>query len=50
MNNTISKVGMWAGIAAFIATVAFVVVQMLQIVRILPYPWDEIQFMALLFA
>lgn len=42
MINSISKIGYWAGILAFLATVLFYIVQMLQIWGILTYPWDEI--------
>lgn len=36
------KVGYWSGVAAFLATVAFYIVQMLQIWDLLTYPMDEI--------
>ena len=42
MNKTIYKVGFWTGIIAFAATVAFFIVQILQLLKILSYPWDEI--------
>lgn len=42
MNRTIYRVGYRAGLAAFLATLAFYIVQMLQIWGILRYPWDEI--------
>ena len=42
MNNTIFKIGFWSGLIAFVSTVAFVIVQMLQLFRVLRYPWDEI--------
>src|SRR6266536_1741871 len=42
MNKTISKVGFWSGLIAFISTLAFCVVQILQIIGILSYPLDEI--------
>ena len=42
MNNTIYKVGFWSGLIAFLSTVAFFIVQMLQIYGVLRYPWDEI--------
>ena len=41
-NNRIFKIGYWAGTVAFIATLAFYIVQMLQIWRVLLFPWDEI--------
>ena len=42
MTTTISKVGFWSGLAAFTATVAYVLVQVLQIVGLLRFPLDEI--------
>jgi len=42
MNKTIYKVGFWSGLIAFVSTVAFFIVQMLQIYGVLRYPWDEI--------
>jgi hypothetical protein len=42
MNKTINKVGFWSGLIAFVSTVAFFIVQMLQIYGVLRYPWDEI--------
>ena len=42
MNKTIYIVGFWSGLTAFSATVAFVVVQMLQLIGIFRYPWDEV--------
>jgi hypothetical protein len=42
MNNAIYKVGFWSGLIAFVSTVAFFIVQMLQIYGVLRYPWDEI--------
>ncbi len=42
MNKTIHKVGFWSGLIAFISTVAFVIVQMLQLLGVLSYPLDEI--------
>lgn len=42
MTNTIYKIGFWSGLVAFIATVAFSVVQLLQVLHILSYPWDAI--------
>jgi hypothetical protein len=41
-NRDIYKVGYWAGLAAFAATVAYVVVQVMQLLRLLSYPLDEI--------
>ena len=42
MNRNIYKIGFWFGIAAFGSNAAFVVVQTLQLLRILSYPFDEI--------
>lgn len=42
MDNTIKNVGYWSGIVAFTATLAFYIVQMLQIWGTLSFPWDEI--------
>jgi hypothetical protein len=39
---TVNQVGYWAGLAAFASAVAFVVVQLLQLVGILPFPLDEV--------
>jgi hypothetical protein len=41
-NWTIYKIGFWSGIIAFVSTVAFVIVQVLQLLGMLQYPWDEI--------
>lgn len=37
-----SSIGFWAGLAAFSATVSYDVVQLLQLVGFLHFPWDEI--------
>lgn len=42
MNGQINKYGFWFGIAAFGSNAAFVLVQILQLLRVLRYPWDEI--------
>ncbi|HKJ33547.1 MAG TPA: hypothetical protein VKA34_17050 [Balneolales bacterium] len=42
MNKSVYIAGYWAGLIAFMATVAFYIVQMLQIFGILTYPLDEI--------
>ena len=42
MNTTIHKIGFWSGLIAFASTVAFVVVQILQLFSVLSYPLDEI--------
>ena len=40
--KAISRVGYWSGLAAFAATVAYVVVQLLQVAGLLRFPLDEI--------
>jgi hypothetical protein len=40
--KTIGKVGYWSGLAAFTATVAFVIVQLLQVAGLFRFPLDEI--------
>jgi len=42
LDRTISKVGFWSGLIAFIAITAFGIVQALQVAGILTYPLDEI--------
>ena len=42
MNKTVHKVGFWSGLIAFSSTVAFTVVQILQLLGVLNYPLDEI--------
>ena len=42
MNKPIYKVGFWTGIIAFAATLAFFIAQILQILKVFNYPWDEI--------
>jgi hypothetical protein len=42
MNTTVHTVGFWSGLIAFFSTVAFVIVQMLQLFGVLNYPLDEI--------
>lgn len=41
-DRTLYRIGYLSGLAAFAAATTFVVVQLLQLLRILPYPWDEI--------
>lgn len=41
MNVTIYKFGFWSGVLAFISTLAFVIVQLLQVAGILSFPLDE---------
>jgi len=42
VNKTIYKIGFWSGLCAFFATLAYVIVQLLQVAGVLKYPWDEI--------
>lgn len=42
MNKTIYEVGFWSGLIAFFSTIAFVIVQILQVFGVLTYPADEI--------
>ena len=42
MNKSIYRIGFWSGLVAFISTVAFFIVQMLQLLGVLIYPWDQI--------
>jgi hypothetical protein len=42
MNKPIYTIGYWSGIVAFTATLAFYIVQMLQVLGMLIFPWDEI--------
>lgn len=42
MDRTISKVGYWSGLAAFASTLAFDIVQILQVAGALTFPLDEI--------
>lgn len=42
MNQSIYKIGFWSGIVAFVATVSYVVVQLIQIAGVLHYPVDGI--------
>ena len=42
MNKTIYKVGFWSGLIAFVSTLAYVIVQLLQVVGVLRYPLDGI--------
>jgi len=41
MNTTINKVGFWSGLIAFAATIAYCVVQLMQMYGMLSYPADE---------
>ena len=42
MDKTIYKIGFWTGLIAFIATMAFDISQMLQLLGILTFPFDQI--------
>jgi len=41
MNSTINKIGFWSGLTAFVATISYGVVQLLQMYSVLSYPYDE---------
>jgi hypothetical protein len=41
MNTTIHKIGFWSGIIAFAATIAYCIVQILQLYDVFTYPTDE---------
>ena len=41
MNSTINKIGFWSGLIAFIATISYCIVQILQMYSVLSYPYDE---------
>jgi hypothetical protein len=47
--KTLSRIGFWSGLLAFLATISFVAVQLLQVLRILPFPIDEILIYGLSF-
>ncbi|WP_114779539.1 hypothetical protein [Botryobacter ruber] len=42
MNQQVYKIGFWSGLFAFGATLAYVVVQVLQVMEVLTFPLDEI--------
>lgn len=42
MNKTIYNLGFWAGLGACASATAFVIVQFLQLLDIVNFPWDEI--------
>ena len=42
MDVKIYRAGYRAGVLAFLATASFVFVQILQVLALIPYPWDEI--------
>lgn len=41
MNRTVNKIGFWSGLTAFAATIAYCIVQLLQMYSGLSYPYDE---------
>jgi len=41
MENTIHKIGFWAGLLAFAATIAYCIVQLFQVYGFFSYPTDE---------
>lgn len=41
MTNSISLLGFRCGLAAFVSTLAYVLVQLLQLAGVLRFPWDE---------
>ena len=40
--STIGRIGFWSGLSAFAATVAYDLVQILQVLGVLHFPLDEI--------
>src|SRR4051794_4337257 len=42
MNKAIYKIGFWSGLVAFMSTSAYVIIQILQVGRVLTYPFAEI--------
>jgi hypothetical protein len=42
VNKIINKIGFWSGLIAFTATLAYVIVQVLQVSSVLTFPLDEI--------
>lgn len=42
MNKTINRIGFWFGLIAFVSTVAYVIVQVLQVIGAFNFPSDEI--------
>lgn len=42
MDRSIYKMGFWSGLSAFSATMAFVIVQSLQLARVFTFPMDEV--------
>ena len=42
MNKVLYNIGFWSGILAFSATIAYCIVQLLQLYGVIIYPTDEI--------
>jgi hypothetical protein len=42
MDKTMYKVGFWSALVAFVAAAGFSIAQILQIIGLISYPWDEI--------
>jgi len=42
MNITVNKIGFWSGILAFVSTLGYVIIQLLQIAGVFTFPLDEI--------
>jgi hypothetical protein len=42
MNTVVAKIGFWSAVAAFTTAAGYSIVQILQIVGFLTFPWDEI--------
>jgi heme/copper-type cytochrome/quinol oxidase subunit 4 len=42
INKPINKIGFWSGLIAFASAVAYVIIQLLQVIGVLHYPLDEI--------
>jgi hypothetical protein len=40
--KNIRSIGFWSGLLAFLATISYVIVQLLQVLRMIPFPTDEI--------
>ena len=41
MNSAINKIGFWSGLTAFVAAIAYCIVQLLQMYSVISYPYDE---------
>src|SRR4051812_38674825 len=41
MKNAVNKIGFWAGITAFAATISYCIVQVLQLAAVITFPTDE---------